>query len=251
MASKQSLQVSDTITCPCDESAAAASFGLLCFVSLELKLFEVKCRKTVVKVASLRRKCQILRPNKGSNHLFKMKNLHFAPNMFCPKDDIKVSPSLTLQAFDWLSVSAVFNRGYNESRRVLAVLDQTGAEDRVQTLSEAGDEGVEMQTRLHIVERNLSSFIIQEDSHFTELGLQHQRQAGRRQNLHLPVLQPQAPVPPFGTQLDLALAAGRGAGHAERPGRLAPHVHLPVVSPRAEALSAQDEEGGAETLRAL
>jgi len=145
----------------------------------------------------------------------------------------------------------VFNRAYHERRRVLPLLGEAGAEDRVQTLVEGIHERVEMQTRLHVVEANLAPFVIQEDSHFTGLGRQQQREAGRSQSLHLPVLQPQAPEPPLGTQLDLPLASGRGAGHAERPGRLAPHVHLPVVAPGGEAFSTQDEEGGAEALGTL
>lgn len=150
-----------------------------------------------------------------------------------------------------LSVSGVFNLGYNEWSRVLPLVVQTGAEDGVQTLSEGISEGVEMQSGLHIIKRNLAFFIIQEDSQFTGWRLQHQRQATRCQSLHLPGLQPQAPVSPLRTQLYLTLASGRSAGHTERPGSLSSCVHLPVVSARAEALPAQDEEGGAEALRAL
>lgn len=119
-----------------------------------------------------------------------------------------VKPLMTQQGFDWLSVSDVFDRGYNERGRVLPLYVETGAEDGVQTLVESIDEGVEMQTRLHVVERNLASFVIQEDSQFAWLGLQHERQTGRRQSLHLSVLQPQTPELPLRTQLDLTFAAG-------------------------------------------
>lgn len=110
------------------------------------------------------------------DYLFKKKKenyLHFAPNVLHLRDVIKVEPVLTHQAFDWLSVSGVFNRGYNERRRVFPVLGETGAEDWVQTLTKGIGEGVEMQTRLHVIERNMASFIIQEDSHFTGLRRQH------------------------------------------------------------------------------
>lgn len=145
----------------------------------------------------------------------------------------------------------MFNVGYDERRVVLALLREARAKDRVQALAEVINKCIEVQPCLHVIEGNLTCIVIQEDSDLTRKGLHHQRQAGRGQSFHLPVFQPQAPEAALGTQLDLALPAGRSAGHAERPGRLASHVHLPVVSPGADALSPQDEEGWAEPIRTL
>lgn len=145
-------------------------------------------------------------------------------------------------------VSAVLHVGQNQRSSVLPVLGEAGAENGVHALVELVHEGVQVLTRLHVVEGNLSGFVIQEDSHFGGVERQHEGEAGRRQGFHLAVLQPQAPVAPLGTQLDLALPACRAPGHAEGPGGLACHVHLPVVAPRAEALPSQDEECRAEAL---
>ena len=172
--------------------------------------------------------------------------------MFSDQIKDKVTPFLiSFFLSDRPSLSGVFDRGYNERSGVIPVLDETGAEDRVEALVERMGEGVEVQTDLHVVEGDLASFVIQEDSHFGGLRLQHERHASRRQGLHLPALQPQAPVSPLRAQLDLTLAAGRAACNAERPGHLAARVHLPVVAPRAQTLSAQDEEGRAEALGTL
>lgn len=66
---------------------------------------------------------------------------------------------------------------YSKRSRVLPLLVEAGAEDWIQALIKGVSEGVEMQTCLHVIEGNLASFIIQKDSHFTGLGLQHERQA--------------------------------------------------------------------------
>lgn len=145
----------------------------------------------------------------------------------------------------------MFNRGYDERGVIFPLLGEAGAEDRVQVLTEAVGKGVEVNASLHVVERNAASVVIQEDPNFAGLGRQRQSQAGARQSLHLPALQPQAPEAAVRAQLDLTLALSRAVGHAERPGRLARHVHLPVVSPGADALPAQDEEGRAEAPRSL
>lgn len=145
----------------------------------------------------------------------------------------------------------VFDVCYYNRCRVFPVLTQTGAEDGVQALVERIVEGVKMQKRLRVVKRDLTSFIIQVDPDLGGLGRQHQGESGRGQSFDLSVFQPQAPVPALGTQLDLAFATGRGAGHAQGPGGLPAQVHLPVVAARAETLPAQDEQGGAEALGAL
>lgn len=63
--------------------------------------------------------------------------------------------------------------GYGEWGIILPLLGETGAEDGVQVLTEAIDKTVDMQTSLHIIERNLASFVIQKDSYFTGLGRQY------------------------------------------------------------------------------
>lgn len=88
----------------------------------------------------------------------------------------------------WISVSGVFDMGYNDGSRVLPLLVETGAEDGVQALGEGVAEGVEVQTRFDIKERNLTFLIIQENSQFSGWRLQHQRQTTRCQSLHLAVL---------------------------------------------------------------
>ncbi|TNN40681.1 hypothetical protein EYF80_049150 [Liparis tanakae] len=147
--------------------------------------------------------------------------------------------------------TGVFHGRDDERRGVLPVLLETRAEHREQALGEGVREAVEVQPGLHVVERDLAALVIQEHAHFAGRRRQRQREAERRQRLDLAVLQPQAPVAALGAQLDLALAAGRGGGHAQRPRRLAPQVHLPVVAPGAQALAAQDEEGGAKALGPL
>lgn len=108
-----------------------------------------------------------------------------------------------------------------------------------------------MQTGIYIVERNLASIIIQEDSYFTGRGWQHERQAERCKGLHLPVFQPKAPVPPLRAQPDVTLAMAGRAGDTKRPGSLASQIHLPVVSSGADSLSAQDEQSRTEAVGTL
>lgn len=101
---------------------------------------------------------------------------------------VTFSTILTEPVSVWMSVSGGFDLGYNNGSRVLTLLVETGAEDGVQALGEGVTEGVEVQTRFYIIERNVTFLIIQENSQFSGWRLQHQRQTTRCQSLHLPVL---------------------------------------------------------------
>lgn len=108
-----------------------------------------------------------------------------------------------------------------------------------------------MLAGLDVVERNVARLIIQKNSDFTGHRWQQEGQARRVQCLDLVALQPQAPEAGLRTQLDLALAPGRGAAQAQGPGCLSARVHLPVVAAGAQSLAAQDKESRVEALGPL
>ncbi|TFJ96393.1 MFS transporter [Platysternon megacephalum] len=101
----------------------------------------------------------------------------------------------------------------------------------------------------HIVKRDLARLIVQENPH--PAGPDAHVEEGRKggAGLIFPIPQPHNPISILTCGCDLPLPAHRFPTNPQSPVRLLSHLHLPVMPPAREPLSAQDTDTRIKSLR--